>query len=200
VYPKLCKQPIKEKYLLTGSIEATNEPFALAKLAGIKMCEAYSRQYGANFISAIPANVYGAHDHFNENGHVLAALIEKFYLACSKKHKDISIWGTGTPKREFIFVDDVADACIFLLKHYNHSEVINLGTGKETSIAELATMIKNITGFNGKLIFDKSKPDGNPRRLLDSSKIKAMGWKPKTSLKEGLCLTGEWYKKKVNKV
>ena len=195
VYPKQCKQPMVEEYLLTGAIETTNEPYAVAKLAGIKMCQAYNKQYGANFISVIPANVYGVNDHFDENGHVLAALIAKFYLACNQKSKNISIWGTGKPKREFFFVDDLADACMFLLKNYDRSEVINLGTGLETSIAELALMIKGITGFKGELVFDKSKPDGNPRRLLDNSKVTTLGWKASTSLEEGLGVTWQWYKK-----
>ncbi len=197
VYPKLCKQPMKEEYLLTGAIEATNEPYAMAKLAGIKMCQAYNKQYDANFISVIPANVYGMNDHFDENGHVLAALIEKFNHARDQKSKNVTIWGTGKPIREFFFVDDLADACIYLLNNYDQSEVINLGTGKETSIAELAGQIKKIIGFEGGLIFDKSKPDGNPRRLLDNSKVTTIGWKSNTSLEEGLKLTWEWYKKHI---
>jgi GDP-L-fucose synthase len=193
IYPKLCKQPMKEKYLLTGSIEETSEAFAVAKLAGIKMCQAYHKQFGANFISVIPANVYGMNDHFDENGHVLAALIEKFYHACEQKNKNVSILGTGKPKREFFFVDDLADACVFLLKNYDQPEVLNLGTGRETSILELANQIKELTGFKGRLVFDKTKPDGNPRRLLDNSEITAMGWKAKTSLEIGIKLTWEWY-------
>ena len=195
VYPKLCKQPMKEEYLMTGPIETTNEPYAVAKLSGIKMCQAYHKQYGANFISVIPANVYGMNDHFDENGHVLAALVKKFYTACDKKYKSVSIWGTGKPMREFFYVDDLADACIFLLRNYDQSEVINLGVGKETSISDLASRIKEISGFKGELIFDKSKPDGNPRRLLDNSKITSMGWKADTTLEEGLNLTWKWYKK-----
>jgi len=195
VYPKLCKQPMKEEYLMAGPIETTNEPYAVAKLSGIKMCQAYRKQYGANFISVIPANVYGMNDHFDENGHVLAALVKKFYTACDEKYKSVSIWGTGKPMREFFYVDDLADACIFLLRNYDQSEVINLGVGKETSISDLASRIKEISGFNGELIFDKSKPDGNPRRLLDNSKITSMGWKADTTLEEGLNLTWKWYKK-----
>lgn len=195
VYPKLCKQPMKEEYLMAGPIETTNEPYAVAKLSGIKMCQAYRKQYGANFISVIPANVYGINDHFDENGHVLAALVKKFYTACDEKYKSVSIWGTGKPMREFFYVDDLADACIFLLRNYDQSEVINLGVGKETSISDLASRIKEISGFNGELIFDKSKPDGNPRRLLDNNKITSMGWKADTTLEEGLNLTWKWYKK-----
>ena len=199
VYPKLCAQPMQEQDLLTGAIEATNEPYAIAKLAGIKMCQAYQRQHGANFISVIPANVYGMNDHFDENGHVLAALIEKFYLARQQKLEDVVIWGTGKPKREFFFVNDMADACIFLLNNYDQPDVINLGTGIETSIAELAGQIKKVMRFDGALRFDTSKPDGNPRRLLDSSKIKALGWEASTSLEKGLQLTCEWYQKNLGR-
>jgi GDP-L-fucose synthase len=199
VYPKLCAQPMQEQDLLTGAIEATNEPYAIAKLAGIKMCQAYQRQHGANFISVIPANVYGMNDHFDENGHVLAALIEKFYLARQQKLEDVVIWGTGKPKREFFFVNDMADACIFLLNNYDQPDVINLGTGIETSIAELAGQIKKIMRFEGALRFDTSKPDGNPRRLLNSSKIKALGWEASTSLEKGLQLTCEWYQKNLGR-
>ena len=193
VYPKFCKQPIKEDYLMTGVIEPTNEPYAVAKLAGIKMCQAYNKQYGANFISVVPANVYGINDHFNENGHVVAALIEKFYQAKKNNSKSVSIWGTGRPKREFFFVDDLADVCIFLLKNYNQANLINVGTGQETSIAQLARRIKKVSGFHGELVFDKLKPDGNPRRILDNSKISAMGWEAQTSLDKGLKITWEWY-------
>jgi len=193
VYPKFCKQPIKEDYLMTGVIEPTNEPYAVAKLAGIKMCQAYNKQYGANFISVVPANVYGINDHFNENGHVVAALIEKFYQAKKNNSKSVSIWGTGRPKREFFFVDDLADVCIFLLKNYNQANLINVGTGQETSIAQLARRIKKISGFHGELVFDKLKPDGNLRRKLDNSKISAMGWEAQTGLDEGLTITWEWY-------
>ena len=193
IYPKNSKQPIKEDYLMTGVIEPTNEPYAVAKLAGIKMCQAYNKQYGANFISVVPANVYGINDHFNENGHVVAALIEKFYQAKKNNSKSVSIWGTGRPKREFFFVDDLADVCIFLLKNYNQANLINVGTGQETSIAQLARRIKKISGFHGELVFDKLKPDGNPRRILDNSKISAMGWEAQTSLDKGLKITWEWY-------
>jgi len=196
VYPKFCKQPIKEDYLMTGIIEPTNEPYAVAKLAGIKMCQAYNKQYGANFISVVPANVYGINDHFNENGHVVAALIEKFFQAKKNNSKSVSIWGTGKPKREFFFVDDLADACIFLLKNYNQANLINVGTGKETSIIQLARRIKKVSGFHGELVFDKLKPDGNPRRILDNSKISAMGWEAQTNLDKGLKITWEWYKNK----
>ena len=193
IYPKLATQPMREEALLKGALEPTNEPYAVAKLAGIKMCQAYNKQYGANFISVVPANVYGINDHFNENGHVVAALIEKFYQAKKNNSKSVSIWGTGRPKREFFFVDDLADVCIFLLKNYNQANLINVGTGQETSIAQLARRIKKISGFHGELVFDKLKPDGNLRRKLDNSKISAMGWEAQTGLDEGLTITWEWY-------
>jgi GDP-L-fucose synthase len=195
VYPKICKQPMREEYLLTGSLEPTNQPFAVAKLSGIQMCQAYRGQYGAKFISVIPANVYGINDHFDENGHVLAALMAKFHRACIQKSRTVSIWGTGKPRREFLFVDDLADACVFLLKNYDQAETINVGIGQETSIASLARKIKKISGFQGELVFDLTKPDGNPRRFLDSSEITAMGWEAETPLEQGLKVTWEWYKK-----
>jgi len=194
VYPKFCRQPMKEDYLLTGPVEPTNEPFAIAKLAGFKMCQAYNRQYGTKFISAIPANVYGINDHFDENAHVLASLVKKFYEAKMKKIDSVTIWGSGRPKREFIFVDNVACACIFLMQNYNSNEIINIGTGVETSIKKLALLIRKITGFKGKITYDTTKPDGNPRRLLDSSKINNLGWKPKIKLEQGLQSVYEWYK------
>ncbi len=198
-YPKKCSQPMREEYLLTGPLEPTNEPYAIAKLAGIKMCQAYNRQYGANFISAIPANVYGINDHFDENAHVIPTLIKKFHQACVKKSNKILIWGTGKPKREFFYVDDLADACLFLLKNYNNPEAINVGIGQETSIAQLAQKIKQISGYCGELIYDISRPDGNPRRLLDSSKMLALGWEAQTSLDAGLHLTWNWYLKRTKK-
>ena len=195
IYPKICQQPMNEEYLLTGPIEPTNEPFGVAKLAGIKMCQAYNKQYGTNFISIIPSNVYGPNDHFNEDGHVIASLINKFHQAKVKKHDAVTIWGTGKPVRDFLYVDDLADACLFLMEHYNSSNVINIGTGSGTTIAELAGIIKNITSYQGEVIFDTTKPDGNPERRLDATKIYSLGWRPKTSLEEGLKLTYEWYKK-----
>ncbi len=194
VYPKICKQPIKEEYLLTGPIESTNEAFAAAKLAGIKMCQAYNRQYGTNSISVIAANIYGINDHFDENAHVLSSLIKKFHEAKIKDRKAVTIWGSGRPRRDFLYVDDLADACLFLMKNYNSSEIINAGTSVETSIKELAGLIRQITGFKGKTIYDTTRPDGNPRRFLDSSRIKALGWRPNIGLKKGLSLTYDWYK------
>lgn len=188
IYPKVCKQPMKEKYLLTNFLEPTNEPFAVAKLAGVKMCQAYNRQYGTNFISVISSNVYGINDHFDENAHVVSSLIKNFRRAKEKNLKSITIWGSGEPKREFIYVDDLADACLFLMNNYDSSEIINVGTGIETSIKDLACLIGQITGFEGEIIYDTDKPDGNMRRFLDSSKIKAIGWNSKTKLNEGLDL------------
>ena len=190
---------MREESLLTGPLEPTNEPYAIAKLSGIKMCQAYYQQYGAKFFSVIPANVYGINDHFNENGHVLATLIKRFYQACLKKSKKVIIWGTGKPKREFLYVDDLAGACILLLKHYDRPGVINVGIGYETSITQLARKIQSISGFNGDLVYDKSCPDGNPRRLLDSSKVSVVGWKARTSLDEGLQLTWNWYLRTIAK-
>jgi len=197
VYPKKCAQPMCEESLLTGPLEPTNEPYAIAKLAGIRMCQAYNRQYGTQFISVIPANIYGINDHFDENGHVLAALINKFHHASAKNSNMVNIWGTGIPKREFFYVDDLAEACILLLKSKDCPEVINVGIGQETSIAQLARKIKKLSGFKGNLFFDTSHPDGNPRRLVDSSKFSRMGWQAKTSLDEGLQLTWDWYMKNI---
>jgi len=196
-YPKKCSQPMKEESLLTGSLEPTNEPYAIAKLAGIKMCQAYHRQYGAKFISVIPANVYGINDRFDENSHVIPTLIKRFHQACLKNSRKVILWGTGKPKREFFYVDDLADACLFLMKKYNEPEVINVGVGQETSISQLAQKIKNISGYRGELVYDISRPDGNPRRLLNSSKVSALGWKAQTPLDTGLQLTWNWFLKMV---
>ncbi len=201
IYPKECPQPIKEEYLLTGAIEPTNEPFAVAKIAGIKMCQSYNRQYGTNFITAIPANVYGINDSFDpHNSHVVSSLIRRFQEAKTLERDSVSIWGTGRPRREFFYVDDLADACIFLMNEYNGSEFINIGVGNDTSVSELAQIIKGIVGYEGKIVYDTTKPDGTPRRLLDNSKIKALGWRPRTGLEEGLRLTHEWYKENVASV
>jgi GDP-L-fucose synthase len=194
VFPKMCQQPMKEEYLMTGPLEPTNEPFGVAKLAGMKMCQAYDRQYGTNFISIIPANVYGINDHFSDEGHVVASLIKKFHEARVKREESVILWGTGKPKREFFYVDDLAEACIFLMNEYNEGDAINVGTGVGTTITRLAEMIKGITGFRGNIDYDATKPDGNPVRLLDISKIAGLGWKPKTQLEEGLRITYEWYK------
>ena len=195
VFPKMCQQPMKEEYLMTGPLEPTNEPFGVAKLAGMKMCQAYDRQYGTNFISIIPANVYGINDHFSDEGHVVASLIKKFHEARVTRKESVILWGTGKPKREFFYVDDLAEACIFLMNEYNEGDAINVGTGVGTTITKLAEMIKGMTGFRGNIDYDATKPDGNPVRLLDISKIAGLGWKPKTQLEEGLRITYEWYKK-----
>lgn len=199
IYPKMCQQPMKEEYFMTGPLEPTNEPFAVAKLAGWKMCQAYNRQYGTNFITIIPANVYGTNDRFEEEGHVAASLIKRFHEAKVKREESVTIWGTGKPKREFLYVDDLAEACIFLMDKYDESDAINVGTGSTTTITELAELIKVVTGFEGGITYDTSKPDGNPVRLLDTSRIRALGWKPKTLLAEGLGITYRWYKESLSK-
>ena len=187
IYPKHAPQPLKEEYLLTGPLEPTNEPYAIAKIAGIKMCESYRDQYGCNFISVMPTNLYGLNDNYNlQNSHVLPALIRKFHEAKTERRHEVVIWGTGAPLREFMFADDLASACVYLMQNYEEKQWINIGTGEEISIKELALMIKKITGFEGGLQFDTTKPDGTPRKLLDISKLHNTGFKHKTSLKEGL--------------
>lgn len=198
IYPKLAPQPIKEEYLLTGPLEQTNESYAIAKIAGLKMCQYFKKQYGSNFISCMPTNLYGPNDNFDlQNSHVLPALIRKFYDAKKENKESVVIWGSGTPKREFLYVEDLADACVFLMNHYNDLETINVGTGVDVTISELAQMIKQITGFSGNTVYDKSKPDGTPRKLLDVSKINKLGWNAQTSLEEGLKKTIEWYEKSL---
>ncbi|MFC1546862.1 GDP-L-fucose synthase family protein [bacterium] len=195
MYPKFCPQPMNETHILTGKIESTNEPFGVAKICGVKMCESYNRQYKTKFICMVPATVYGPGDHFNENGHVVAGLMQRFYEAGKNKDAQLGIWGTGKPKREFIYVTDTAEAAVFLMKKYNGNTVINAGSGEEITMKKLASKIKDIAGIKGILTCDVSKPDGIPRRKLDSSKIFEMGWKPKVKLDEGLMRTFEWYKK-----
>jgi GDP-L-fucose synthase len=187
IYPKFALQPLTEKYLLTAELEPTNEPYAIAKIAGIKMCEAYRNQYGCNFISVMPTNLYGTNDHYDlQNSHVLPALLRKFIEAKRNKSQQVILWGTGTPLREFMHVNDCADACIFLMKNYNENEFINVGVGKDISIFELALMIKKITNFDGEIIFDTTKPDGTPRKLMDISKLKKMGWNHTIELQQGI--------------
>lgn len=186
IYPKNCLQPMKEEYLMTGALEPTNEAYALAKLAGIGMCKSYNEQYGTKYICVIPANVYGQNDNFSENGHVLASLIRKFHLAKMKSQRHVELWGTGKPRREFLFADNLAEACIQLMKKHNDSEVINIGSGHDTTIKELAKIIKKITGYKGKIVYDRTKPDGSLRRSLEGSKMKLLGWQPTTSLEEGI--------------
>jgi GDP-L-fucose synthase len=187
IYPKHAPQPLKEEYLLSGYLEETNQAYAIAKIAGLKMCEMYRGQYGCNFISVMPTNLYGPNDNYDlEKGHVLAALLRKFVTAQSEGLENVEIWGSGNPKREFMHVDDLADACIFLMENYNETELVNVGTGVDLTIAELVELIKNITGFNGSIIWNKERPDGTPRKLMDVTKINTLGWKAKVNLKEGL--------------
>lgn len=191
IYPKLCPQPIKEEYLLTGALESTNEPYALAKIAGLKMCESFRLQYKCNFISAMPTNLYGPNDNYDlNNSHVLPALIRKFSEAKNADKQSVEIWGTGSPMREFLHVDDLADASLYLMLHYNDEQHVNVGTGVDISIKDLATMVKEIIGFDGELIFDTAKPDGTPRKLLDVSKLHSLGWKHSIPLREGI--TSVW--------
>ncbi len=190
IYPKLALQPLKEESLLTGLLEPTNEPYAIAKIAGIKMCEAYRDQYGCNFISAMPTNLYGPGDNYDlENSHVLPALIRKFHEAKLQGKSEVEIWGTGSPRREFLHVDDLAEACYFLMQGYNDKLFVNIGSGVDLSIKELALMVKDIVGFTGDLKFDTSKPDGTPRKLMDVSRMKSLGWTSSIGLKDGVVAT-----------
>ena len=192
IYPKNALQPIREEYLLTGALEPTNEAYAIAKIAGIKMCEYYHKQYGCRFISAMPTNLYGPGDNYDlQNSHVLPALIRKFHEAKINNADNVTVWGTGSPRREFLHVDDMAKACYFLMQEYEHPEIVNIGLGNDHTIAEMANIIKEITGFNGKLVFDDSKPDGTPRKLLNVDRINALGWKAAIDLKDGIRNTYE---------
>ena len=194
IYPKNSSQPMKDEYLLSDSLEPTNEPYAIAKIAGIKMCESYNKQYGANFNSAVPANLFGQNDNYDPlNSHFIAGLIRKFHEEKTNNKNEVVLWGTGNPKREVMFVDDLAEACIFLMQNYDSSEIINVGTGEDKTIKEFAELIKGIVGYSGNIAFDDSKPDGIARKLLDISKINNMGWKAKTDLKNTLKLTYEWF-------
>lgn len=197
IYPKFAPQPMKEEHLLTGILEPTNEPYAIAKIAGLKMCDAYREQYGSNFISVMPTNLYGVNDNYHpENSHVLPALIRRFHEAKISNLSEVVVWGTGSPLREFMFADDLADACVYLMERYNEAGWTNIGTGDEFSIKELAHIVKEVVGFNGELIFDTTKPDGTPRKLLDVTKLHSLGWKHKTSMKEGIAVAYEDFKKK----
>jgi GDP-L-fucose synthase len=192
IYPKLAPQPLKEEYLLSGELESTNEPYAIAKITGIKLAESYRRQYGCNFISAMPTNLYGPNDNYNlKNSHVLPALMRKFHSAKVEGHDHVQIWGTGSPKREFLHVDDLASACVFLMESYNEEMFLNIGTGSDISIKELALLVKKIVGFEGELEFDSTKPDGTPRKLMDVSKIRGLGWSPLISLEDGIKMVYE---------
>ncbi|MEO6456609.1 MAG: GDP-L-fucose synthase [Ginsengibacter sp.] len=187
IYPKNALQPIREEYLLSGVLEPTNEPYAIAKIAGINLCQSYKRQYGSRFISVMPTNLYGPGDNYHsQNAHVLPALIRKFHEAILNNEHTVTIWGTGSPRREFLHVDDAADACLFLMEEYEEPEIINIGVGKDNTIAEMALLIKYITNFNGKLVFDHSKPDGTPRKLLNVDKINALGWHSAIALEDGI--------------
>jgi GDP-L-fucose synthase len=194
IYPKFAPQPLKEEYLLTGELEPTNEPYAIAKIAGIKMCQSYNRQYGTKYISVMPTNLYGPNDNFDlHTSHVLPALIRKFHEAKENNAPYVEVWGTGTPRREFLYSDDLADACVFLMNNYEGNEIVNVGVGEDISIKELAEKIKSIVGYQGEIKFDTTKPDGTPRKLVDVSKINALGWKASISLDEGLQKAYQWF-------
>ena len=201
IYPRDCPQPMKEEYLLSGYLESTNEPYAVAKIAGIKMCQSYNRQYGSRYISVMPTNLYGPEDNFDlETSHVLPALIRKFHEAKERGLTEVVIWGTGTPRREFLHVDDLAGACVFLMEHYDGSEIVNIGVGEDQTIRELAEMIAEVVGFAGKLSFDTTKPDGTPVKLLDVGRLNRLGWKARIPLRNGLAETYEWYRKSLPRV
>lgn len=193
IYPRNCPQPIQEEYLLSGYLEETNYAYAVAKIAGIKLCQAYNQQYGTHFICCMPTNLYGPYDNFDlTSSHVLPALLRKVYIAHATQQPEVTVWGTGTPLREFLYVDDIADACIFLLKNYDGNDIINVGSGAEITIADLVALIKQEVGFSGRVAWDNSKPDGTPRKLLNSDKLRTMGWKPKIGLREGIRKTLQW--------
>jgi GDP-L-fucose synthase len=197
IYPKLAAQPLKEDYLLTGLLEPTNEPYAIAKIAGIKMCDAYRAQYGCNFISVMPTNLYGPNDNYDlNNSHVLPALLRKFITAKYNGEKSVIIWGSGSPMREFLHADDLADACLFLMDNYSDAGIINIGVGEDISILDLAKLVKKIVGFQGEILTDTSKPDGTPRKLMDVTKLHALGWKAKINLEEGVNMVYEEIKNK----
>lgn len=206
IYPRECQQPIKEEYLLSDYLEKTNEPYAVAKIAGIKLCQSYNRQYGCNYISVMPTNLYGPNDNYDLfNSHVFPALLRKIHEAKINNTEEVEIWGTGNAMREFLHVDDVADACLFLMENYDNSEIINIGTGKDVSISELVSMMVNVIGYKGKIKYDSSKPDGTPKKQLDVSKLHNLGWKHKITLEEGIRITYKNYlenpsKKKQDKI
>lgn len=198
IYPKMAPQPLKEEYLLTGELEQTNEPYAIAKIAGIKMCDAYRDQYGCNYISVMPTNLYGLNDNYHpQNSHVLPALIRRFHEAKQQNLPSVTIWGSGTPKREFLFADDLAEACVFLMQNYNEAGLVNVGCGSDLSIADLANEVKDIVGYEGKIEYDLTKPDGTPRKLMNVDKLSSLGWKFSTSLKDGLQIAYTDFKNKT---
>ncbi|CEG33850.1 GDP-L-fucose synthase [Peribacillus simplex] len=194
IYPKMAPQPLKEEYLLTGELEPTNEPYAIAKIAGIKMCQSYNRQYGTKYISVMPTNLYGPEDNFDlQTSHVLPALIRKFHEAKESNLPFVEVWGTGTPLREFLYSEDLADACVYLMNNYSSDEMVNIGVGHDLSIKELAEKIKAVVGYTGEIKFDKTKPDGTPRKLVDVTKLNSLGWKATTSMDEGLTKAYQWF-------
>jgi len=194
IYPKMAAQPLKEEYLLNGPLEPTNEWYAVAKIAGIKMCQAFQRQHGCKFIAAMPTNLYGPGDNFDlKNSHVLPAMIRKFYEAKRNRSPTVTLWGTGKALREFLYVDDLAEACLFLLHHYNDPEIVNIGVGRDLSIADLAGIVRDVVGFEGEIVYDASKPDGTPRKLVDTAKINGLGWQARTDLREGVEDTYRWF-------
>lgn len=201
IYPKLATQPIREDALLTGPLEPTNEPYALAKIAGIKLCQAYAREYGCNFISAMPTNLYGPGDNFDlGSSHVLPALIRKVHDAKLGGASSVTVWGTGTPRREFLYVDDLARACRYLLENYNSPEIVNIGFGEDVTIRDLAELVFDVIGFRGELVFDTEKPDGTPRKLLDISRIRSLGWEPRISLRDGIAQTYRWFIENIHRL
>lgn len=194
IYPKMAPQPLKEEYLLTGLLEPTNEPYAIAKIAGIKMCDAYRSQYGCDFISVMPTNLYGPNDNYDlQNAHVLPSLVRKFHEAKINNTPEVTIWGTGSPKREFLHADDLADACVYLMNTYSEEGLVNIGTGEDIAISDLALMIKEVVGYEGNVVYDRSKPDGTPRKLMDVSKLTALGWKYTIPLRQGLEMVYQEY-------
>jgi GDP-L-fucose synthase len=208
IYPRECPQPMKEEYLLSGELEPTNEPYAIAKIAGVKMCQAYNRQYGTRFISLMPTNLYGPGDNFDlQESHVLPALIRKSHEAKiadksrgtrAERKNAVTVWGTGAPRREFLYVDDLAEACLFVMNHYEQNDIINVGVGKDISVKELAELTSAVVGFEGDLIFDDSKPDGTPRKLLDVTRLKTLGWQSRTTLRQGIERTYRWFVENVS--
>ena len=199
IYPKNCQTPIKEDYLMTGALEPTNEAYAMAKIAGIKLCQSYRKQYGCNFISVMPTNLYGPYDNFHEeNAHLAAALINRIHQAKTNNDKEFLIWGTGKPRREFLYIDDLADALVFLLQHYSEEEIINVGSGHEISVLDYARLVSKVVGYKGEFVHDTSKPDGVMSKVMDVSRINKLGWKSKTSLEDGLRHTYEWYLGNIN--
>jgi GDP-L-fucose synthase len=198
IYPKFAPQPMREEHLLTGELEPTNEPYAIAKIAGIKLCQSYNRQFGTNFVSVMPTNLYGPGDNFDlQSSHVLPALLRKFHEGRRAGAPSVEVWGSGAARREFLHVDDMAEACLFLMERYDSSEIVNIGCGEDVSIGELATLVSDTVGFEGEIVYDRSKPDGTPRKLLDVSRIRALGWTPRVALADGVRETYEWYLRKA---